>query len=49
MAKVSPIPAQRYVKAGFYYSSEGDKVICPWCNINLTEWESYDILILIAL
>ena len=31
------------MKAGFYYSGEGDKVICPWCNLNLTEWESYDI------
>ena len=31
------------MKAGFYYSGEGDKVICPWCNRNLTEWESYDI------
>ena len=41
--KSHPIPAQRYVKAGFYYSGEGDKVICPWCNLNLTEWESYDI------
>ena len=32
-----PIPAQRYVKAGFYYSGEGDKVVCPWCNLNLIE------------
>ena len=41
--KSHPIPAQRYVKAGFYYSGEGDKVICPWCNLNFTEWETYDI------
>ena len=41
--KSHPIPAQRYVKAGFYYSGKGDKVICPWCNLNLTEWETYDI------
>ena len=41
--KSHPIAAQRFVKAGFYYSDEGDKVICPWCNLNLTEWESYDI------
>ena len=41
--KSHPIPAQRYVKAGIYYSGEGDKVICPWCNLNLTDWESYDI------
>ena len=27
--KFHPILAQRYVKAGFYYSGEGDKVICP--------------------
>ena len=41
--KSRPIPAQRYVKAGFHYSGEGDKVICPWCNLNLIEWESYDM------
>ena len=41
--KSHPIHPQRYVKAGFYYSGEGDKVICPWCNLNLTEWETYDI------
>ena len=40
--KSHPIPAQRYVKAGFYYSGQGDKVICPWCNLNLIEWETYD-------
>ena len=41
--KSHPIHPQRYVKAGFYYSGEGDKVICPWCNLNLIEWETYDI------
>ena len=41
--KSHPIPAQRYVKAGFYYSGEEDKVIWPWCNLKLTEWETYDI------
>ena len=41
--KSHPIHPQRYVKAGFYYSGEGDKVICPLCNLNLTEWETYDI------
>ena len=43
LPKSHPIPAQRYVKVGFYYSGKGDKVICPWCNLNLTEWETYDI------
>ena len=38
--KSHPISAQRYVKAGFYYSGEGDKGICPWCKLNLTECES---------
>ena len=27
------------LKQFFYYSGEGDKVICPWCNLHLTELE----------
>ena len=38
--KPHPIHPESYVKAGFYYSGEGD-VICRWCHINLKE--RYDV------
>ena len=30
-------------RAGFLYTGEGDKVTCPWCRIQLTEWDTYDV------
>ena len=32
-------------RAGFFYTGEGDKVICPWCNVCLNEWEAFDLAI----
>ena len=41
--KSHPIRPDQISRAGFLYTGEGDKVICPWCRIHLIEWESYDI------
>ena len=29
-------------RAGFLYTGEGEKVMCPWCGVVLTEWEVFD-------
>ena len=41
--KSHPIKADQLTRAGFLYTGEGDKVTCPWCRIQLTEWETYDV------
>ena len=41
--KSHPIRPDQLSRAGFLYTGEGDKVICPWCRIHLIEWESFDI------
>ena len=41
--KSHPIKAEQLTRAGFLYTGEGDKVSCPWCRIQLTEWETYDV------
>ena len=40
--KSIPIRPGELVAAGFLYTGEGDRVACPWCQIVLTEWETYD-------
>ena len=41
--KSHPVRPDQLCRAGFVYTGEGDKVICPWCKIRLIEWEPYDI------
>ena len=41
--KSHPVRPDQLCRAGFVYTGEGDKVICPWCKIKLIEWEPYDI------
>ena len=40
--KSIPINPDDLARAGFLYTGEGDKVFCPWCNICLIQWETYD-------
>ena len=40
--KSIPIRPDELVAAGFLYTGEGDRVACPWCQIVLREWETYD-------
>ena len=41
--KAHPVRKDQLARAGFFYTGEGDKVICPWCNICLNEWEAFDL------
>ncbi|XP_013401394.1 inhibitor of apoptosis protein-like [Lingula anatina] len=38
----APVGATRLARAGFYYSGEGDKVICFSCNGRLQSWQPGD-------
>ena len=40
--KSHPVKAIEIAAAGFVYTGQGDKVICPWCQIALIEWETTD-------
>ncbi|XP_013399962.1 baculoviral IAP repeat-containing protein 7-like [Lingula anatina] len=37
-----PVPATRLARAGFYYSGEGDEVVCFSCGGRLREWARGD-------
>ena len=41
--KSHPVKATNLAKAGFVYTGQGDRVFCPWCQLYLVEWETYDI------
>ena len=41
--KSHPIRPETIARAGFIYTGHGDKVMCPWCNIKLIDWECFDI------
>ena len=41
--KSHPIRPEAIARAGFIYTGHGDKVMCPWCNIKLIDWECFDI------
>ena len=41
--KSHPIHPENLCRAGFLYTGEGDKVLCPWCKLMLIEWEVYDL------
>ena len=41
--KSHPVRPEQLSRAGFVYTGEGDKVICPWCKIKLIEWEPHDL------
>ena len=41
--KSHPLRPDQLCRAGFAYTGEGDKVICPWCRIKLIDWEPHDI------
>ena len=41
--KSYPVRPEQLSRAGFVFTGEGDKVICPWCKIKLIEWEPYDL------
>ena len=41
--KSHPIRAEYLCRAGFLYTGQGDKVLCPWCKLMLIEWEIYDL------
>ena len=43
--KAHPVRSDQLARAGFFYTGEGNKVICPWCNISLNEWEAFDLAI----
>ena len=40
--KAHPINPTYLARGGFLYSGEGDKVVCPWCRIQLVAWENHD-------
>ena len=40
--KSHPVKGYDIAAAGFVYSGHGDKVICPWCQVALIEWETTD-------
>ena len=42
-SKSHPVRPEQLCRAGFVYTGEGDKVMCPWCKIKLIEWEPYDL------
>ena len=44
-SKAHSVRSDQLARAGFFYTGEGDKVICPWCNICLHEWEAFDLAI----
>ena len=41
--KSHPIHPGTIARGGFIYTGRGDKVYCPWCQISLVEWETFDI------
>ena len=41
--KSHPIHPGGIARSGFIYAGRGDKVYCPWCQISLVEWETFDI------
>ena len=41
--KSHPIKASNFARAGFVYTCQGDRVFCPWCQLFLGEWETYDV------
>ena len=41
--KSHPIHPGNIARGGFIYTGRGDKVYCPWCQISLVEWESFDL------
>ena len=41
--KSHPIYPGSIARGGFIYTGRGDKVYCPWCQISLVEWETFDI------
>ena len=41
--KSHPIRPENLCRAGFIYTRQGDKVLCPWCKLMLIEWEVYDL------
>ena len=41
--KSHPIHPGGTARGGFIYTGRGDKVYCPWCQISLVEWETFDI------
>ena len=38
-----PIRPEAIARAEFIYTGQGDKVICPWFQIKLIDWECFDI------
>ena len=44
-SKAYPVRSDQLARAGFFYTGEGDKVICPWYNICLNQWEAFDLAI----
>ena len=41
--KSHPIHPGSIARGGFIYTGRGDKVYCPWCQISLVDWETFDI------
>ena len=41
--KSHPIRPENFCRAGFLYTGQEDKVLCPWCKLMLIEWEIYDL------
>ena len=41
--KSHPIRPENLCRAGFLYTGQGDKFLCPWCKLMLIEWEGYDL------
>ena len=43
--KAHPVRSDQLARVGFFCAGEGDKVICPQCNICLNEWEAFYLAI----